>query len=221
MTLRASAVALAAALLAAAPARAACSKDADCDPGKVCSLGKCIVKKAGGTSSGAGAPAPARATSADTSTSIGAVTATFRPSIAIFGLYSWGGIGLGGRLEWPLLENLVKEIPFKNDLLAVGGIEYYTESFDTFGGSYRVSAIRVEAGAMWNFWFAHNFAAYPKLTLGYEGAWLSNNVFGAGGGGGRIVLEAAAGVIYNLTPVFTLRGEIGNGAFKVGIGIRL
>jgi hypothetical protein len=85
----ASAVALAAALLAAAPARAACTKDADCDPGKVCSLGKCIAKKAGGGTSSKEVPTavPGKGeTTPDTSSTAGQGTKS-SPRFA------WGGIG--------------------------------------------------------------------------------------------------------------------------------
>src|SRR5204863_1190435 len=137
---------------------------------KVCRSAKCVAKPEGTAGTGSSAPAPGTApgwgsssagspatTPAATQTSIGAVTPTFRPSLAVFGLYSWGGFGLGARLEWPILANVIKDFQWKNDLLAVGGLEYYTQSYSTFG-SFRWNYVRIEAGAMWNFWVLENFA---------------------------------------------------------------
>jgi hypothetical protein len=52
------------------------------------------------------------------------------PSIAVIALYSWGGLRLGTRCEWPVLT--LKDLQFKNDVLAVGGVEYFTQSYDSF-----------------------------------------------------------------------------------------
>jgi len=168
-----------------------------------------LAKKAGAAPTAVVTPAP------------GAILR--RPAIALFGLYSWGGFGLGARVEWPLAQNLIKEVAYPNEIVGVGGIEYYTQSYSLFTSNYRWNFVRIEAGAMWNFWFTDRFAAYPKLTLGYDVGWLSgwDNAFGPTPSGGGIAIEGALGVIYDLNKAFQLRGEIGNGSLKAGIGIRI
>lgn len=219
----ASAAALLVALMAAAPVRAACIKDADCGAGKTCQAGKCVARSVKSDAAKVKSDTAKAATSpADASSPVSKSPAPAdagKASIALFGLYSWGGVGLGGRVEWPVLMNAVKEVQWRNDIFAVGGVEYYTQSYNTFG-SYRWNFVRVEAGAMWNFWFLENFAAYPKLTLGYDAAWLSgwNNAYGPTPSGGGLAFEGAVGVIYNITPAIQLRGELGTSSIKAGVG---
>ncbi len=150
-----------------------------------------------------------------------------RPAFALFGLYSWGGYGLGARVEWPIAQNtmqsIAKDFQFKNEIVGVGGIDYYTQSYGWFANDYRWNYLRIEAGAMWNFWFTDKFAAYPKLTLGYDAAWLSgwDNAWGPTPSSGGLAFEAAVGVIYDLNKNFQLRGELGNGSIKAGVGFRI
>ncbi len=209
----ASLVMMAAALLAAAPVRAAsCSKDRDCSGNTVCQSGSCV-------------PRLSTATSDSSSTTSNATAANnARPSIVLLGLLPYGGggigIGIGARVEYPVALNVIKEMPFKNDIFVVGGLEYYTQSYSSFG-SYRWNYFRIDAGAMWNFWFLENFAAYPKLTLGYEAASLSGwdtATYGPAPSSGGLAFEAAAGVIYNLNSTIQLRGELGSHALKAGVG---
>ena len=105
---------------------------------------------------------PKKAGAAPTAVVTPAPGATLRrPAIALFGLYSWGGFGLGARVEWPLAQNLIKEVAYPNEIVGVGGIEYYTQSYSLFTSNYRWNFVRIEAGAMWNFWFTDRFAVYP------------------------------------------------------------
>ena len=207
----ASLVMMAATLLAAAPARAAsCSKDRDCSGNTVCRSGSCVPKLSTATSDSSGTTSNATAAN------------NARPSIVLFGLlpYSGGGIGLGigARVEYPVAVNVIKEMPFKNDIFVVGGLDYYTHSYDYgFGSSYRVNYFRFEAGAMWNFWFLENFAAYPKLTLNYDVASVSGNV-GPTNSYSGVNIDAAAGIIFNLNSAISLRAEVGNFALKAGVG---
>ena len=197
---------LAAAPLGAAPARAAsCSKDRDCSGNTVCQSGSCVPKLSTATSDSQGTTPNATAAN------------NARPSIVLLGLLAYGGIGLGARVEYPVAVNVIKEIPFKNDIFVVAGLDYYTHSYDYgFGGNYRVNYFRIEAGAMWNFWFLENFAAYPKLTLNYDVASVSgagpNNSYSG------VNVDAAAGIIYNLNSAIQLRAEVGNFALKAGVG---
>lgn len=205
----------------AAPVRAAtCTKDKDCSAGSTCQSGKCVLKPASGSTSARSDSSSSGTASSGAASSGPAAANNARPSIVILGLYSYGGFGIGARVEYPVALNVLKEVPWRNDIFVVGGIEYYTQSYNYGFGNYRFNYVRIDAGAMWNFWFLENFAAYPKLTLGYDVAWLSgyNNAFGTTPSSGGIAFEGAVGVIYNVTPSIQLRGEIGSSSLKAGVG---
>ena len=192
----ASAVVMAAALLAAFPVRAApCTKDKDCSAGSTCHSGKCVLKPASGStaatsdsgSSKAASPSasPTSVTSSDTSPNAGVGTRN-APR------FGWGQLGL-----YTL------------------GISVDVPGFGTVSGSSTYFGF--EAGAALN--VASLGADVPLAGFASVG-------LGLGGGGVFLPLTVGAAVRYDRLPVglmggagFILMPITGGGSTTLGVNI--
>ncbi len=107
-------------------------------------------------------------------------------------------------------------LEFGGDLVQYGGrVAAYGYDFD-----YSWSGLLAQGGVAWNVWLTPQLAVYPKLSIGYWYGWWSgwDATYGYGRPAfGGIFLDAAAGAIYRLGRV-SLRGELGNGMFRLGTG---
>ena len=131
--------------------------------------------------------------------------------IAVWGDLDWGGIGIGGRYNMPLVADGF--LPELNDSFELEfGPDIY---FSTWGlcGLYVCSGLRLDllAEGRWTFHLWPNLAAYAKLSVG-PSIWLgsySNVAFH---------FNIGPGIIYQLNDKMDVRAEVGYSGFHVGLG---
>jgi hypothetical protein len=144
---------------------------------------------------------------------------------SVWGVLPWGGIGAGARYMIPLpITQLLTRTKFRDYWSLEAGADILHFSYDdVFAGSqysYSWTALVPVVGMMWQVWFTPNFAAYPKVEVGYEFGWYSgvNGQTGALSGGDRFYPSGAVGVLYKLDNGLTLRAEAGYDGAHGGIG---
>jgi len=151
----------------------------------------------------------------------------YGPAVAaLFGV-DWDGVGFSGRVEIPIVDKVIKPIKFANQIVIEGGLDYRHISYRYFGFSYAHNIIRPQGGAMWNFWFTPQFAAYGTLRTGYNiiaSSTYRNTVNGLVIGddphGGSLYIDGGAGVIFKLSELFSLRGELTGWGLQGGFAFR-
>lgn len=138
--------------------------------------------------------------------------------------YSAGtGFGVSGRYQHTIVpEGVIKSPSIGDDFGIEGAVDYYHYSWDFFGVSWSYNEIVISASAVWNLWFTDEFAAYPRLGLGYGfGSFSDNTGFSAPDDGyGGLVFVGGVGVVYELDPI-TLRAELTNGSLGLGVAFAL
>jgi hypothetical protein len=137
--------------------------------------------------------------------------------------YSAGtGLGLSGRYQYTVVpEGFLHSGSIRDDFGIEAGVDFFHYSWDIAGYSWTYNEFGISASAVWNLWFTKEFAAYPRLGLGFAfGSWSDNTGFGTPGGYGGLFLVGGAGVLYELAPV-TLRAEISNNYLGLGAAISL
>jgi len=146
--------------------------------------------------------------------------------VALFGL-DWDGFGVSGRFEIPIVDRVIKPIKFANQIVIEGGLDYRYISYSYFFGHYYHHVVRPQAGAMWNFWFTPQFAAYGTLRTGWNIVASSTYRTTVGGltirddpHGGAFYADGGAGVIFKLSEAVSLRGEITGWGLQGGFGFR-
>jgi len=165
------------------------------------------------------APPPTVAAPARPFTAFSAPTGPTGPSV--WGVVPWGGIGAGARYMIPVpIPQLLTRTPFKDYWVVEFGADILHQSWDYYDGSYSWTEIVPVGGLMWQVWFTDNFAAYPKVEIGYAFGWYSGvNGSTAGlAGGNTFYPDGAAGVLYKLNNGITLRGEVGSVGARLGVG---
>ena len=145
---------------------------------------------------------------------------------SVWGVLPWGGIGAGARYMIPVpITQLLTRTKFK-DFWAVefgADILHWSYDYGAIGGnnfSYSWTEIVPVVGMMWEVWFTPNFAAYPKVEVGYAFGWYSGTNGQTAGleGGDRFFPSGAVGVLYKLDNGLTLRAEAGYDGAHGGIG---
>jgi hypothetical protein len=152
----------------------------------------------------------------------GAASAPALSGPSLWGILPWGGFGVGARFMFPLsFPPLLSRTPFRDSWALEAGADllYWNYSYIA-NSSYTWTEIVPVVGVMWNVWFTNDFAAYPKVEVGYAFGWYGG-INGSSAGyptHGGIFPEGAAGVLYKLSGGLTLRGEVGYAGAKVGLG---
>lgn len=138
-----------------------------------------------------------------------------------YAYYSSTGLGLGGRFMIPLSFPPLLHTPnVRGDGFALEfGADYlhWSESVP-FYGDFSVNWFLPTVGVMWNVWLNEKLVLYPKFSLGYYYAWVSNLPSGYGGYGSSVYWDIDLGAMYKLDNGLTLRAELGYSGLKVGIG---
>jgi hypothetical protein len=140
--------------------------------------------------------------------------------------YSAGtGFGLSGRYQFTIVpEGVIKSSSIRDDFGIEPFVDFFHYSWDLGPYSWTYNEFDLGAAVVWNFWFTKEFAAYPRLGLGFGfGSWSAqDDTFGIGnpGGYGGLILIGGAGVLYKLGAV-TLRGELSNASLGLGVAINL
>src|SRR5262245_39199 len=91
--------------------------------------------------------------------------------------YSAGtGFGLSGRFQHTVVpEGFIEHSKITDDLGIEAAVDYFHYSWDYFGYSWSYNEFGLSASAVWNVWFTKEFAAYPRLGLGFAfGSWSDN-----------------------------------------------
>ena len=157
-------------------------------------------------------------------TSVGTSVSTSREAKgpSVWGILPWAGIGVGARFMFPLgIKPLITNSSVHDSFAIEGGADYLHWSYGLAGfNDYSWNAIVPVVGIMWNIWINENFAAYPKVELGWAFGWVSlpNGYSGTYSSHSGIYPDFAAGVLYRLNNGITLRGEIGYAGLKLGAG---
>ncbi len=137
--------------------------------------------------------------------------------------YSAGtGLGVSGRYQYTIVpEGFLHSSSIHDDFGVEAGVDFFHYSWDILGYSWTYNEFGISASAVWNLWFTKEFAAYPRLGLGFAfGSWSDNTGFGSPGGYGGLFLVGGAGVLYQLSAV-TLRAEVSNNYLGLGAAISL
>jgi len=138
--------------------------------------------------------------------------------------YSAGtGFGLSGRFQHTVVpEGFIEHSKITDDLGIEAAVDYYHYSWDFFGYSWSYNEFGLSASAVWNVWFTKEFAAYPRLGLGFAFGSFSGNdgIASPSGGYGGLFFVGGAGVLYELAPV-TLRAEVSNSSLCLGAAISI
>jgi hypothetical protein len=137
--------------------------------------------------------------------------------------YSAGtGLGVSGRYQYTLVpEGFLHSSSIHDDFGIEAGVDFFHYSWDILGYSWTYNEFGVSASAVWNLWFTKEFAAYPRLGLGFAfGSFSANTGFGSPGGYGGLFLVGGAGVLYQLSAL-TLRAEVSNNYVGLGAAISL
>jgi len=137
--------------------------------------------------------------------------------------YSAGtGFGLSGRYQYTIVpEGVIHSGSIHDDFGIEPAVDFFHYSWDFGGYSWTYNEFDLSASVVWNLWFTKEFAAYPRLGLGFGfGSWSDNVGIGNPGGYGGIFVFGGAGVLYQLAPV-TLRAEVSNASLALGAAISL
>jgi len=137
--------------------------------------------------------------------------------------YSAGtGLGVSGRYQYTLVpEGFLHSSSIHDDFGIEAGVDFFHYSWDFYGVGWSYNEFGISASAVWNLWFTKQFAAYPRLGLGFAfGSWSDNTGFGSPGGYGGLFLVGGAGVLYQLSAI-TLRAEVSNNYLGLGAAISL
>lgn len=138
--------------------------------------------------------------------------------------YSAGtGFGVSGRYQHTIVpDGVIKSPSISDDFGIEGAVDYYHYSWDLFGYSWSYNEIVLSASAVWNLWFTDEFAAYPRLGLGFGFGSFSDNsgITAPDDGYGGLVFVGGVGVVYELDPI-TLRAELTNGSLGLGVAFSL
>jgi hypothetical protein len=137
--------------------------------------------------------------------------------------YSAGtGLGVSGRYQYTIVpEGFLHSSSIHDDFGIEAGVDFFHYSWDILGYSWTYNEVGISASAVWNLWFTKEFAAYPRLGLGFAfGSWSDNTGFGNPGGYGGLFLVGGAGVLYQLSAL-TLRAEVSNSYLGLGAAISL
>ena len=137
--------------------------------------------------------------------------------------YSAGtGLGVSGRYQYTVVpEGFLHGSSIHDDFGIEAGVDFFHYSWDILGYSWTYNEFGLSASAVWNLWFTEQFAAYPRLGLGFAfGSWSDNTGFGSPGGYGGLFLVGGAGVLYQLSAI-TLRAEVSNNYLGLGAAITL
>jgi hypothetical protein len=168
--------------------------------------------------------APAPATTAATA-SAGAAPAGTLKGPTIWGMLPWGGVGIGGRVMFPLgISPLLRNPSIRDNFALEVGADLLHWSYDygavgVGGFSYSWTEVLPVAGLMWNLWFSDRFALYPKVDLGYAFGWMSGwNNPGPRPTYGGFFVSGDVGALYKFENGIVLRAEAGSSALKLGAG---
>lgn len=137
--------------------------------------------------------------------------------------YSAGtGLGVSGRYQYTIVpEGFLHSASIHDDFGVEAAVDFFHYSWDILGYSWTYNEVGLSASAVWNLWFTKEFAAYPRLGLGFAfGSWSDNTGFGTPGGYGGLFLVGGAGVLYQLSAV-TLRAEVSNNYLGLGAALSL
>ena len=161
------------------------------------------------------APAPAPAV-----TAVGVAGAA--PSLqgpTIWGIYSWGGLGVGARYALPVYGSVLHHPTLRDNFELEFGGDFVHRTYDYgLAGSYSWTIIRVAAGVMWDIWVNDQFAFYPKIELGYNHySYSFDNGYNYTGSDSPVYFNGAAGILYKINGGLTLRAELGNAALYGGV----
>jgi len=187
---------------------------------------------ADGTTPNATTPPPAETSpppSVATPGSTGNGPQPFGPGIGpsgptVWGVLAWGGYGAGARymIPVPITQILTRTrfrdywaVEFGADILRIN----YDYGLGTGAYSYSWTEVVPVVGMMWQVWFNENFAAYPKVELGYAFGWYSDTQGNNTGlsGGNHFYPGGTVGILYKVGNGITLRAEGGNIGVKGGI----
>jgi hypothetical protein len=142
---------------------------------------------------------------------------------SLWGILPWGGYGIGARYMMPLpITQLLTRTRFRDYWALEFGADIMHWSYDyglgTTAFNYSWTEVVPVVGMMWQVWFTENFAAYPKIEVGYAFGWYSdtNGVNTGLSGGNRFFPDGTAGVLYKLGNL-TLRAEAGYVGGKIGV----
>jgi len=136
------------------------------------------------------------------------------------------GVGVGGRVEIPIVDKVIKPIRFANQIVIEGGLDFRHISYSYAGISYSQNIVRPQAGALWNFWFTPEFAAYGTIRTGWNIAASSSYHSTVGGvvvareRSVDLYFDSGVGVIYQVNRVVSLRGELTGWGLQGGVGFR-
>ena len=187
---------------------------------------------ADGTTPNATTPPPAETSpppSVATPGSTGNGPQPFGPGIGpsgptVWGVLAWGGYGAGARYMIPVpITQLLTRTKFRDYWAVEFGADILRINYDyglgTGAYSYSWTEVVPVAGMMWQVWFNENFAAYPKVELGYAFGWYSDTQGTTTGlsGGNHFYPSGTVGILYKLGSGLTLRAEAGNIGAKGGI----
>jgi hypothetical protein len=137
--------------------------------------------------------------------------------------YSAGtGFGVSGRYQHTIVpDGVIKSSSLSDDFGIEGAVDYYHYSWDIGFAEWSYNEVVLSASVVWNLWFSKEFAAYPRLGIGYGfGSFSDNTGFSAPGGYGGLAFVGGVGVLYELEPI-TLRAELTNGSLGLGVAISL
>jgi len=137
-----------------------------------------------------------------------------------YAYYSSTGLGLGGRFMIPLSFPPLLHTPnVRGDGFAIEfGADYLHWSVGVPGYDFSVNWFLPSVGVMWNVWFNDKLVVYPKFSLGYYYAWVSDLPSSYGGYGSNLYWDIDAGAMYKLDNGLTLRAELGYSGLKLGVG---
>lgn len=144
---------------------------------------------------------------------------------SLWGVLPWGGYGLGARYMLPLpITQLLTRTKFRDYWSLEFGADLLHWNYDygvvgAQGFNYSWTEVVPVVGMMWQVWFTENFAAYPKIEMGYAFGWYSdtNGTTTGLSGGNHFFPSGTAGVLYKVGNGITLRAEAGYVGGKAGL----
>jgi len=143
---------------------------------------------------------------------------------SLWGVLAWGGYGAGARYMIPVpITQILTRTRFRDYWAVEFGADILRINYDYGLGatpySYSWTEVVPVVGMMWQVWFNENFAAYPKVELGYAFGWYSDTQGTTTGlsGGNHFYPSGTAGILYKVGNGLTLRAEAGNIGAKGGI----
>jgi hypothetical protein len=148
--------------------------------------------------------------------------------IAVYGILGgWGdGYGVGGRYIMPLVPGgfLKGSVPaIKKDSVELeAGVDFVHFSWDYFTYDWSWNILRPAVGAKWTLWLSDKFAVYPKLDIGFDISWYSNNDWGGyaqPASHSGFFIDGAGGLLYQFSSAMNVRLEGGNTGLRAGVGI--